>query len=312
MSTRRLPPLHALRAFEAAARHHSLSRAADELAVTVGAVSRQVAKLEDFLGAKLFERRHQQVVLTEAGAAYAAKLQSLFDQLQQTTDAHFDLRPDPGLLRIGVFSTYALHFLLPRLARFKQRFPEIKLELDSAAKPVDPNDRNVDLSIWHGNGDWPHLVVQHLFDEEVMPVASPALLNGHEIRVPDDLAPLLLLHSVRRLDDWEIWLKATGATKVDPHRGLRLENSTLVYEAARNGLGVAMAQTMLIHDGIAHERLVPVLDLPVRTGKYVYLVCSEAKAGKRNIVLFSQWLKEEVAAALAAIALDGEKLKQSG
>lgn len=311
MPTRRLPPLHALRAFEAAARHHSLSRAADELAVTVGAISRQVAKLEDFLGAKLFERRHQQVVLTESGAAYAAKLQSLFDNLQQTTDAHFDLRPDPGLLRIGVFSTYALHFLMPRLARFKQRFPEIKLELDSAAKPIDPNDRNVDLSIWLGNGDWPNLVVEHLFDEEVMPVASPALLNGQQIGHADDLAPFLLLHSVRRLDDWEVWLKAAGATKVDAYRGLRLENSTLVYEAARNGLGLAMAQTMLIADGIAHERLVPVMDLPVRTGRAGYLVCSEAKAGKRNIVLFSQWLKDEVNSAMAALQPSGEKLKQA-
>ncbi len=310
MPSRRLPPLNALRAFEAAARHQSVTRAADELSVTASAISRQVSKLEEFLGAKLFERRHQQVLLTETGAGYAARLQSLFDHLQQTTDATFDLRADPGLLRIGVFSTYALHFLIPRLSRFKDRYPDLKLELDSAQRPVDPSDCHVDLSLWLGYGDWPNLVVEHLFDEEIMPVAAPSLINGHQIRNVDDIEPFLLLHAVRRLDDWELWLKAAGATKIDAYRGLRLENSTLVFEAARNGLGLAMAQTLLIADGVARERLVPLFDVTARTGRSVYLVYSESKAGERNIKLFADWLKNEVVDAKLTARSDRQKVMQ--
>src|SRR3954471_16475123 len=134
----RLPPLNSLRVFEAAARHQSLSRAADELCVTHSAVSRHVAKLEDHLNTRLFERRHQQVVLTSRGAAYARRLTELFRELQDETTAHFFAEPQDRLLRIGVLSTFALRFLIPRLARFKARHPELTLRIESAKTASSP------------------------------------------------------------------------------------------------------------------------------------------------------------------------------
>src|SRR5689334_3739206 len=158
MPNRRLPPLNSLRAFEAAARHQSLSRAAEELCVTHGAISRQVTKLEEFLEAKLFERRHQQVVLTKRGAAYAARLQELFDQIQEATVAHFYSQSARSVLRIGVLSTFAMRFLIPRLARFKRQYPDLALQVESAHHPIDPRNPDIDVAIWLGTGAWTDVV----------------------------------------------------------------------------------------------------------------------------------------------------------
>lgn len=296
MPGRRLPPLNSLRAFEAAARHQNLSRAAQELAVTHGAVSRQVAKLEEFLDAKLFEHKHQQVILTKKGAAYAARLQVLFDQLQAATLANFDAHPDRGMLRIGVLPTFAMRLLVPRLAHFKQRFPELQLQVDTytSSRPNDP-DVELDIAIWIGNGDWPNLVCEPLFYEELVPVGSPGLIAGHVIRVPDDLEQFLLLHALRRPDDWKAWLELVGATKVDPESGLKLEYSGLVYQGAADGLGVAMAQTMFIHDDVKQGKLVPLFHTPLTTGQAYYLVYSEANGAQPKVRNFVEWLKGEVA-----------------
>jgi LysR family glycine cleavage system transcriptional activator len=302
MPNRRLPPLNSLRAFEAAARHQSLSRAAEELCVTHSAISRQVAKLEEFLGAKLFERKHQQVVLTKRGAAYAARLQVLFDQIQEATVAHFSAEAERTSLCIGVLSTFAMRFLIPRLARFKQRHPELTLQVESSHKPIDPNNPDIDVAIWLGNGEWPDVVAEHLFEEELIPVGSPALLAGHEIRAADDLEPFLLLHAAPRPDDWQHWLDAMGASRVDGQRGLRLEYSGLVYQGAVDGLGLAMAQTMFVQDDIAQKRLVPVIAKPFRTGRSYYLVHAKAKTGQTRIVHLLAWLKAEIAETRAVAA----------
>jgi LysR family glycine cleavage system transcriptional activator len=296
MPGRKLPPLNALRAFEAAARHQNLSRAAQELSVTHSAVSRQVAKLEEYLDAKLFEHKHQQVVLTKKGAAYAARLQTLFDQLQAATLSTFDAHPDRGTLRIGVLPTFAMRLLVPRLARFKQRFPDIELKIDTYTWPR-PNDPDVqlDIGIWNGHGQWPDLICEPLFYEELVPVGSPALIAGHPIRVPDDLEPFLLLHALRRPGDWKSWLELVGAKKIDPERGLNLEYSGLVYQGAIDGLGIAIAQTMFIQDDVAQGRLVPLFSTPLTTGQAYYLVYSAAVADQPKIRNFVDWLKDEVA-----------------
>lgn len=296
MSPRRLPPLNSLRAFEAAARHQSLSRAAEELAVTHGAISRQVAKLEEFLDAKLFERRHQQVLLTKKGAAYAGRLQSLFDQIHQATLDNFDAHPDRNLLRIAVLPTFAMRLLVPRLARFKQKFPDLKLQVDTyPSLPSSDPEVDADVAVWIGNGGWPNLVCEHLFDEELVPVGSPSLIEGHTIRSVDDLRHFLLLHAQRRPNDWKTWLEAAGASKVDPQSGLRLEYSGLVYQGAIDGLGLAMAQTTFIQDDMAHGRLVKVHNKTLKTGQSYFFVYSAASAAQAKVVNFAKWLKAEVA-----------------
>lgn len=299
MPRRRLPPLNSLRAFEAAARHQSLSRAADELAVTHGAISRQVVKLEEFLDAKLFERRNQQVILTRKGAAYAARLQVLFDEIHQVTAKEFDTQSDRGLLRIGVLPTFAMRLLVPRLARFKKQYPDLRLQVDTYSPP-HPNDADVevDVAIWLGHGDWPDLVCEHLFHEELLPVASPSLVADQTIRIADDLEPFLLLHAQHRPDDWKRWLDIAGATKVDPQHGLRLEYSGLVYQGAVDGLGLAMAQTLFIRDDVVHGRLKPLFDMPLKTGKSYFLVYPPANAVQPRVLNFANWLKNEVAELL--------------
>ncbi len=298
MSGRRLPPLNSLRAFEAAARHQSLSRAAQELAVTHGAISRQVAKLEEFLDAKLFERKHQQVILTKKGAAYAAQLQVLFDQIQNATQSNFSAQPDRGLLRIGVLPTFAMRLLVPRLARFKQRYPDLNLQVNTYAYnspwPHDPNVE-VDVGVWLGDGNWPNQITELFCPEEQRVVASPSLVAGHTIRIADDLAPFLLLHALRRPDDWRMWLEAAGATRVDPKAGLRLEYSGLVYQGAIDGLGLALAQPVFILDDVAQGRLAPLFDLPLRTGRGYYISYSPAVAEQSKVQNFVNWLKEEAA-----------------
>jgi LysR family glycine cleavage system transcriptional activator len=295
MPGRKLPPLNALRAFEAAARHQNLSRAAQELSVTHSAVSRQVAKLEEYLDAKLFEHKHQQVVLTKKGAAYAARLQTLFDQLQAATLSNFDAHPDRGTLRIGVLPTFAMRLLVPRLARFKQRFPDLELKIDTYTWPR-PNDPDVrlDIGIWNGHGQWPDRICEPLFYEELVPVGSPSLIAGHTIRVPDDLEPFLLLHALRRPGDWKSWVELVGAKKLDPERGLNLEYSGLVYQGAIDGLGIAMAQTMFIQDDVEQGRLVKLFSTPLTTGQAYYLVYSEDVADQPKVRNFVYWLKEEV------------------
>ena len=299
MSTRRLPPLNALRSFEAAARHHSFSRAAKELAVTHGAVGRQVAKLEEFLGTALFERCHQQIFLTKKGASYAARLQDLFDDLQRATQDNFATHNDGNLLRIGVLPTFAMRFLVPRLAHFKEAYADIELQVDTYS-PLRANDPDVDVNVavWWGDGAWPNLVVEHLFPEILLPVGSPALLAANCPRTPDDLGPFLRLHARQRPTDWQMWLDAAGATNVDPASGLRLEYSGLVYQGAVDGLGLAMAQSIFIQDDLASGRLVPLFDLPLKTSRAYYVVTSEATAHRAKVVNFTTWLKAEVAAVM--------------
>jgi LysR family glycine cleavage system transcriptional activator len=291
-----MPPLNSLRAFEAAARHQSLSRAAEELNVTHGAISRQVAKLEEFLDAKLFERRHQQVLLTKKGAAYASCLQALFDQICQATADNFDTHSDRNMLRIAVLPTFAMRLLVPRLARFKQKFPEVKLQVDTYHDlPTSDPEVEADVAVWRGLGDWPNMIAEHLFDEELVPVCSPALIEARAPQSADDLQAFLLLHAQRRPDDWRMWLQAAGASKVDPQAGLRLEYSGLVYQGAIDGLGVAMAQTTFVQDDIAQGRLVKAHGKTLKTGLAYYFVYSPANASLSKVTNFAEWLKDEVA-----------------
>jgi LysR family glycine cleavage system transcriptional activator len=296
VSRRRLPPLNALKAFEAAARHQSFSRAAHELCVTQGAVSRHVAKLEEFLDAKLFDRRPQQMVLTRKGAGYAADLQVLFDDMQEATVKNFGPRARSEVLRIGVLPTFAIRLLVPRLARFKEKFPEFELEVDTTrVQPADPNISDVDVAIWWGAGGWPNLIAEQLFGETLIAVGSPELLAQHKIQNADDIQSLLLLHALHRPDDWSRWLGVAGATQVDSQSGLRLEYAGLVYQGAVDGLGLAIGQPIFIHDDLSHERLVPLLDTQIATERSYYLVSSQAKARDPKIVKFANWLKDEIA-----------------
>jgi LysR family glycine cleavage system transcriptional activator len=294
---RRLPPLNALRAFEAVARHQSISAAADELCVTHSAVSRHVAKLEDHLGAKLFAREHQRLALTARGAAYAAQLTQLFDTIQSITAENFSAATDRTPLHVGVYATYANRVLIPRLSRFQREFPDIPFHIETWAGTPNPRNLDVDVAIMLGTGDWPNLVAEELCPEELLPVASPKLLGGRTLTGASELASFTLLHAVPRLNDWEQWFMLMGIHNINAYRGMRFDTSGMAYQAAVNELGVAMAQTTYVQEDIEQGRLVALFDTPLKTERSYYVVCSPGKRADRRIVAFTDWLKREFSAA---------------
>jgi len=293
MRKEKLPPLNALRAFEAAARHGSLSKGADELAVTHGAVSRQVAKLEDYLGVTLFTRGHQNVTLTKVGASYAQHLERLFDQLREITNAHFENQRNESSLRIGVLSTFGIRFLIPKLARFKQTYPNLSLQVETSATEIDPEDPNMDVVIWRGDGHWRDVHSVRLFKERMIAVGSPSLVSESEAKTAESLKTLPFLHAVKGPMTWQQWLQAAGVAGIQTKSGLCLEYSWQTYQGAAHGLGLALAVAPFVREDIEGGRFVQILDAVVDTGLKYYAVTSKEKPRYPAVVHFTEWLADE-------------------
>ena len=293
-SRRRLPPLAALRAFDAAARNGSFTRAAKELRVTQSAISRQIARLEVDLGVSLFWRRNRSVGLTTEGLAYFNVVRRAFDQIHDAT-VQFTSVADDRTLRIKVPPTFAIRWLVPRLVRFHARHPQVDVQITTSHHPPDFERENVDAAIVWSIGAGPGWHADRLIGDVLLPACSPKLLRGaHPIRLPGDLAHHTLLHSVQRSDDWRLWLEPAGATGLDWHGGLRFESSALMYQAAIDQLGVAMAQLAFIEDDLATSRLVAPFDLTVTTERAYYLVFPGERESRPTIAACRAWLLEEV------------------
>src|SRR5215467_13802730 len=206
---RRLPPLNALKAFEAAARHESFTRAAEELCVTQGAVSHQVKALEDELGVKLFNRERQRLLITEAGREYLAVVRDALDRIAVGTERLVQ-RQHSGALTISTSPDFAAKWLVHRLGRFAEVHPDIDLRISATMHHVDFAREDVDLAVRHGNGSWAGLHVERLCSEQLFPVCSPKLLDGRRrLRVPCDVLKFPMLHLDGR-QDWSRWLDAAG------------------------------------------------------------------------------------------------------
>jgi len=222
---RRLPPLNALRAFEAAARHESFTQAAQELCVTQGAVSQQVKALEAELGCRLFNREHHRLVITAAGRGYLAVVRDAFDQLALGTEALLQQHKS-GTLSVSTSPNFASKWLVHRLGRFAEQHPSIVLKLSASLQHVDFAREDFDLAVRHGDGQWPGLHVTRLCEEELFPVCSPALARA--LRTPQDLKKHTLLHIDERRD-WGAWLEKAGAGGVDFARGPVFNAENFVY-----------------------------------------------------------------------------------
>ena len=219
----RLPPLNALRTFEAAARHLSFTRAADELFVTQAAVSHQIRTLEEHLGTALFRRMNRALMLTDEGQALLPAVREAFDLLSAGVRRVQDLCSG-GALAISTTPSFAASWLVGRIARFQALHPEIELQLGATPRLVDFAREDIDCGVRYGMGDWPGLVRQRLFQTALVPVCSPSLLDGpNPLRRPEDLMRHTLLHTLDEPDDWRLWLRAAGVDGVDPTRGLKLE-----------------------------------------------------------------------------------------
>ncbi len=254
---RRLPPLNALRALEAAGRHASFTRAAEELHVTPGAISRQIKHLEETFGLTLFERKAGALVATTRCLEYTRALSDAFQRVENATGKLLNFERDREL-NLSCSMTFALRWLVPRLPDFHALHPEWLMRMTAALPPprlIDGSD--VDAFIQLNDGSQTDLEYEHLITNELIPVCSPALLaSGPALTEPSDLARFPFLHSLLRPSHWPDWLAAVGVTDVDASAGNFHGSSALAYQAAIEGLGVAMGQIAFVLDDIKAGRLV--------------------------------------------------------
>ena len=289
----RLPPLNAVRAFEAAARHLSFTRAAEELHVTQSAISHQVKALEEYLGLKLFHRLNRALVLSEEGREYLPTVRRVFDQLYEATKRLTE-SGGRGKLTVSALPSFAARWLVPRLGRFGKLYPDIDIRLMPTAQLVDFVRDEVDVGIRYGRGRYPGLRVDRLMDEDVFPVCSPVLLGGsHPLQTPADLKHHILMHDDGH-GDWRTWLLSAGVSGVDPERGPIFTDSSMLLQAAVAGQGVALARGALARDDISSGTLVRPFSLSLPVEFAYYLVCPEASSDQPRIVAFRNWLLAEV------------------
>jgi LysR family transcriptional regulator, glycine cleavage system transcriptional activator len=291
----RLPPLNAVRAFEAAARHMSITLAADELNVTPGAVSRQIKSLEDTLDLQLLKRGHRQISLTRQGADYYRAVTRALEALRDAT-RRLKRRSQRKQLKIRAYTTFAMRWLIPRLSGFHAAHPDIEVLLKASLEPVDFRKEDIDGAIRLGDGNWPSANCHRLVANILVPVASPALFKrGPKLRRPADLAHHTLLHSIARPDDWHYWLEAAGAgDKVDAHAGMTYESSAMSYAAAVEGQGIAIAQLFLVQKDLDDGKLIMPFKQKVDMGDYTYyLLTPKQREETASMKTFRLWLLEQ-------------------
>jgi LysR family transcriptional regulator, glycine cleavage system transcriptional activator len=296
-----LPSLNALRAFEAAGRHLSFSKAAEELHVTPAAVGHQVKALEHDLGAVLFERLNRALLLTPAGQSLLPGLSEVFYRVAEVVET-FRRRDANRPLTVSMPPSFGASWLMPRLERFRARHPDIDVRLDADNRVVDLVHDDVDVGLRYGLGDYPGMRVDCLLSEEVFPVCSPRLLEGeHPLRELEDLRWHTLLHVDGYVQDgywpdWNMWLQSAGMGDMVLRRTLRFSHTVLALQAAASGHGVALGSRVLAGNDLKERRLVR----PFTHGSHMsfayYMVCPDALADEPRIAAFREWIIEEAAA----------------
>jgi LysR family glycine cleavage system transcriptional activator len=297
---RRLPPLNALRAFEAAARHLNFSRAADELSVTPGAVSQQIQNLEDYVGVALFKRTPKGLLLTDPAQIALPALREAFDRLAEAASM-LTAALDGRRLTVTTPPSFASKWLLPRLGRFEAAHPDVDVWVSAGMELADFTGGEIDLAIRYGSGRYPGLEVMRLMQETVIAVASPELLAQQPIETPADLAGHVLLHDGSpdadpSCPDWTMWLAARGIKGVDGQRGPRFNQSSLVIEAAVAGRGVALAKRTLAQADLDAGRLVAPLQIATAVDFAYYLVYPKGKGRLPQVKAFLSWIAAEAEA----------------
>lgn len=291
---RRLPPLNALRAFEAAARHLSFSAAAEELNVTLSAISHQIRHLEAVLGVPLFLRSPRGLRLSEEGALLLPGFTLAFDHLAEAVAKLAD-RKTEGVIAISMLSTFAMHWFIPRLPHFQAEHPDIDVRIATSSTLTDIDRDGFDCSIRYGTGEeWPGQSVTRLFAETLVPVCTPVLAEN--LATPLDLLKVKRLHARLRRDDWALWAVAAGLQGTpgfDPSAGPMFDTRSLVIQAALQGLGVAVLDPILVADHLDTGRLVRPFDVSSLQGGAYWLVCPPARAETPRLRALRGWLLAE-------------------
>lgn len=285
-----LPPLHAVRAFEAAGRLQSISLAAEQLHVTPAAISRQIRQLEDFLGVQLFVREHRAVRLSRAGQSYLKAVCTHLDGLRRATQHVSTLRPAVDL-RLCVPPTFAARWLIPRLAAFHQQHPSIGVQINTNVEWVDLDSQGLDAAIRFGNGHWSGLNAMPLTRNVIAPVCAPGMLGTSRLPLsPDYLAGKTLLYSLTRPDDWYEWMQAARLMPPRVHR-LEYESSMLAYQAVLSGLGFGIAQCALVREELASGSLVTPFEVDVDLGaRTYYFVWPRQARPSPEFLLLLDWI----------------------
>jgi LysR family glycine cleavage system transcriptional activator len=292
---RRLPPLNALRAFEAGARHLSFTKAARELHVTQAAVSHQVKTLEEDLGVRLFRRFTRRLALTEEGRALQRVAGEALESLAEAAEA---LRAGASrqTLTVSLTPTFGSKWLARRLGRFWGERPDIDLRLHHSNQLVDFARDEVDVAVRWGRGAWPGLEAVYLMRAGLSPVCSPALLDGpHPLREPADLRHHTLLHE-RDYEEWTQWLTMAGVHDIDPRRGQVLDDPNVLHQATIHGQGLALASDAMVAEDVAAGRLVTPFDLDLESDCAYYVVAPRGSFERPVVKAFRDFLLDEAAA----------------
>jgi LysR family glycine cleavage system transcriptional activator len=296
---RKIPSTGMLVAFEAAARHQSFTRAAQELFLTQSAICRQIAALEDFIGVPLFRRARQGVKLTEAGAAYSRQMAARLDEVERDTLAIMANAGHGAALELAVVPTFATRWLLPRLAAHLNAGADFSVNMTTRTRPFLFADTEFDAAIYYGTPDWPGTEADFLMPENAVPVCSPTMRErlgkGRKI-APDAIARLPLLQQTTRPYAWRQWFEAQGIEAANDLNGPRFELFSMLAEAAMHDLGVALIPPFLIRDEIGAGRLVALSDRTVPSDKAYYLIMPRQKTGSAALQRFREWLLATAAA----------------
>jgi len=288
-------PLKGLESFDAVARHLSFSRAAEELFVSQGAVSKQIKSLETFLGAALFTRgRRSRVEFTPTGRALAQSVQPAFSVLMQLT-ADFRQIDDPNVVTISTVPSLAAHWLIPRLDEFRDRHPNIDIRIQTVMHVVDLQGGDVDVAIRYGRGNWPNTTVLKLSDGVVIPVCAPSMIKEKHKISPNDIRNYALLHNVTRAE-WSKWIATFSEPKYYEACDLILEDLNVVIQAAINGQGMALVPRMLVETALMSKLLVTPFDAPLCLETAFYVAYSSDRPARRASNCVIRWLQDHTSA----------------
>ncbi|HYD94110.1 MAG TPA: LysR substrate-binding domain-containing protein [Noviherbaspirillum sp.] len=287
---RKIPSTGALIAFEAAARYQSFSRAAQELSLTEGAVSRQIAVLEEYLGVQLFHRVKKRVTLSDIGKSYFLKVRDDLNRLERNTLSAMSYQNGQKLLELAVIPTFTAKWLIPRIAEFNALHPDITINLTERALPFLFGDSIFDVAIHYRHPAWAGCIQELLFEEELIPVCSPKLLAGRTVLQAADLAALPLLHKNTREDAWSRWFTAAGHEEIHLLAGPRYDLFSMIIQAACVGIGVALVPRLYVQEELREGTLVNPVDFAIRGLKQYCVVYPDHKEVSPTARVFVDWL----------------------
>lgn len=288
----RLPSLNGLRAFEAAARHLSFTKAADELHVTQTAISHQIRRLEEELGLNLFTRRHRGLQLTGQGEQLAVTARQAFDDLRRATQ-RLRQSEDDNRITITTLPSLAAKWLIPKLGAFQDRHPEIEVRVNTSTESLDLRERGIDVALRYGYGAWAGMISKFLMTESLTPVCSPKLLaEGPSLKTPADLARHTLLYVASYRDEWQTWLTAAGAPDVKAARTITFDMSMMALQAAMDGMGVALGREPMVDADLKAGRLVAPMNISLRSDAGYYVVMAPESAERPAVQAFRDWVLE--------------------